>query len=230
LPIPKVSYTSHILEKYVEKRKLRALRKCGVLISPLVPAPLAVKASHTDCHRYFLNIENNLPDSKLSAKYQCSFDAYRAFYVSVHLYWKGYERPTFIDKNVCDLKIAFLKDPDYFCVLLKNLFNSFRAEVIGGKRRIDNILSYFYPEECNSYNKLQASGCLRALPQYTGSISGLLDQTVERWCTPSDVNLNEWKVWITQWCRFYKPHIEPDFFPFIMAKEPVLSILKNREA
>jgi len=213
---------------YTENRQLRSLKESGLLLSPLVPSALTIKAEDEDYYYYLKNLEDNLPSSRRSSLYQCSFDAYRAFYSSINAYWKHYERPRDLLRNVKKLRIAFLRDPDYFCRLLKELFNSFRAEVISGCPRTNNSFNYFYPVGAFDFNKLQASACLRALPQYTGEVSSILDETVNRWCTAPSIDLANWKEWVKGWTDYYRPYHQPDFFSFVIGEGACLEFSRKQ--
>lgn len=223
LPVPRARVTLEILSKTSGRRRIRLLRKNGLIASPLVPEDIRKYASKSDFIRFLNIVEDSLPTSKLSELFLASFEAFNAFYISVKTYNKGYKLTKEFEKNISLMKCHFLNNPTTVPEELKLIWNSFRAEVIERRERIQNPFSYFYPLGVSDSAKLQASMVIRGLPKYNLDLEPFLKKTQDVWtANVPKPNLEEWNSWIKEWVDFYRPVNLPDFYPFSLGTSACL--------
>lgn len=170
-----------------------------------------------------MKIEELLPSGRYSDVLEASFEAYAAFSSSIFDYWKGYTRDKEVFETLNLMKIKFLDNPDLMSQELKKLFTSFRSEVFIRTPRVESFLNYFYPDSVSDDNKLSSSSNMRALPRSTKLDSEIVDQTIKRWVEPGPkYDLDDMKSWLTQWVRYNRPYVQPDFYPITIGTSACL--------
>jgi len=230
-PLPNVQtdYVRQVLSNFTcEKKIYRSLKRTGLIFSPGLPTKYNFTATKADIIVYAEKLENSLRDSRLSRKFRTAYEAYRSFYASIKLYWKGYEKP-FPLKDILDMRINFLRDPEKYTLALKSIYNNFRNEVLNGEKRHSNLLGYYFSRDVSNFNKLQASFCLRSLPAFAGDVEPEIQNCIRRYTTVSgEYDLTEWKSWIKAWTGFYRPKTPPDFFPISVGTGACLEFSRSK--
>jgi hypothetical protein len=211
-----------------ERRAIKILRRNSLLHHPLVPARLSVRGTNASFKFYLDKIEKEMPNSSLALRYLASFETYTCFYRSIQLYWKGCIRP-FELNEIEQMKWNILCNPSKYAIALKDLFNGLRANAIASIKRSSNMLDYYYSGMVPEENKLQASACMRALPQFIGDIEPEIQKCITRWTTKSKTcDLQEWNEWITSWTNYYRPTRQPDFYPISLGSGASLEYSRSQ--
>jgi len=198
------------------QRRVKILRRKGLLASPLCKE-LHRFANKHDRFRYRLELEERLPEGKLSRLYQFAFEGFRAFTASIYSAWDGYELAPDLIRQVLRQRINFLRNPRFCVEELKSELQSIRDYVMTDHDRDTRTqFSWFYPRALDDFNLLQASAALRALPPPLPSMVNtkeVISQLRERYTKdayPPDPGFIQW---MSEWAKFNQPLFPIGSFP-----------------
>lgn len=187
-------------------RRFAILRRKGLLASPY--SDCITFATKSDKFRYRFELEERLPEGKLSRLYKFAFEAYRAFTASLSSVWDGYDVPMTVIQEAIKQRTDFLCNPELRAKQLKSCLQALRDYVLGGIEPT-NELMWFYPLGVKKRNLLQASAAIRAIPAPLGFMiknKGLIKDLKFRLGQPPPPIDEEFKTWVKNWVIFNQPY------------------------